>query len=60
MPELFFLAFTILCSHQYSYVVIEQMKARHDELRPEMQWHVMDVRDLKFDDSCFDVAIDKG
>ena len=25
-----------------------------------MTWHVMDIRDLKFDDGSFDVAIDKG
>ncbi|KAJ6530078.1 S-adenosyl-L-methionine-dependent methyltransferase [Mycena vulgaris] len=44
----------------YSLVVIEQMQARHGELRPKMQWLEMDVRDLKFADGEFDVAIDKG
>ncbi|KAJ3745386.1 S-adenosyl-L-methionine-dependent methyltransferase [Lentinula detonsa] len=44
----------------YSTIVIEKMKERHEELRPEMEWHEMDVRDLKFDDNSFDVAIDKG
>lgn len=43
----------------YSKTVIEQMRRRH-EVRPEMEWHEMDVRELKFDDSSFDVAIDKG
>ncbi|TEB36742.1 S-adenosyl-L-methionine-dependent methyltransferase [Coprinellus micaceus] len=44
----------------YSDVLIEQMKERHGELRSSMEWHEMDVRDLKFDDASFDVAIDKG
>ncbi|KAK2463612.1 hypothetical protein APHAL10511_004363 [Amanita phalloides] len=44
----------------YSTVVIEQMRQRHAESRPEMEWHEMDVRDLKFDNDTFDVAIDKG
>lgn len=45
---------------KYSSVVIEQMRERHKETRPTMDWHEMDVRDLKFGDSTFDVAIDKG
>ncbi|KAF7770350.1 hypothetical protein Agabi119p4_6324 [Agaricus bisporus var. burnettii] len=44
----------------YSRVLIENMKQRHGEARPEMQWYEMDVRDLKFDEESFDVAIDKG
>ncbi|KAG9312858.1 S-adenosyl-L-methionine-dependent methyltransferase, partial [Chiua virens] len=44
----------------YSAVVIEQMRARHAELRPEMEWHEMDVRNLLFEDASFDIAIDKG
>ncbi|KAF5355280.1 hypothetical protein D9758_006080 [Tetrapyrgos nigripes] len=44
----------------YSAVVIEQMQNRHGGVRPEMQWHEMDVRDLKFEKGTFDVAIDKG
>ncbi|KAJ6614176.1 S-adenosyl-L-methionine-dependent methyltransferase [Mycena sp. CBHHK59/15] len=44
----------------YSSVVIEQMRRRHQGLRPAMEWHEMDVRDLKFEDQSFDVAIDKG
>ncbi|KAF8074922.1 S-adenosyl-L-methionine-dependent methyltransferase [Lyophyllum atratum] len=44
----------------YSSVVVEQMRHRHQNLRPEMEWHEMDVRDLQFDDNSFDVAIDKG
>ncbi|KAH8111040.1 S-adenosyl-L-methionine-dependent methyltransferase [Phellopilus nigrolimitatus] len=44
----------------YSSVVIEQMKERHQESRPSMKWHEMDVRQLSFEDSTFDVTIDKG
>ncbi|KAI0047848.1 S-adenosyl-L-methionine-dependent methyltransferase [Auriscalpium vulgare] len=44
----------------YSGVVIEQMRARHHESRPEMEWLEMDIRDLKFASDSFDVAIDKG
>ncbi|KAK0239050.1 S-adenosyl-L-methionine-dependent methyltransferase [Armillaria nabsnona] len=44
----------------YSSVVIEQMQKRHGADRPEMEWRVMDVRELEFADDHFDVAIDKG
>ncbi|KAH0582790.1 hypothetical protein H2248_010700 [Termitomyces sp. 'cryptogamus'] len=44
----------------YSPVVVEQMRRRHEVFRPEMEWHLMDVRDLQFDDDSFDFAIDKG
>jgi ubiquinone/menaquinone biosynthesis C-methylase UbiE len=46
-------------SHVYivfSPVVIDQMKVKH----PDMEWKVMDVRDLTFQDSVFDLAIDKA
>ncbi|EIM86845.1 S-adenosyl-L-methionine-dependent methyltransferase [Stereum hirsutum FP-91666 SS1] len=43
----------------YSDVVIERMKSRHS-VRPEMEWHEMDIRDLKFENNSFDIAIDKG
>ncbi|KAH9973559.1 S-adenosyl-L-methionine-dependent methyltransferase [Lactifluus volemus] len=42
----------------YSPVVIERMHARNHN-RPEMQWLVMDVRNLKFEDASFDVALTK-
>ncbi|KAF7309177.1 Methyltransf-25 domain-containing protein [Mycena kentingensis (nom. inval.)] len=44
----------------YSSVVIEQMRSRNAEKRPDMEWIEMDVRDLKFPDASFDVAVDKG
>jgi len=44
----------------YSTVIIEQMQQRHSQVRPEMKWLEMDVRNLSFQDDSFDVAIDKG
>ncbi|KAL1725285.1 S-adenosyl-L-methionine-dependent methyltransferase [Schizophyllum commune] len=44
----------------YSPVVIEQMRRRNSEKRPQMQWHEMDIRDLQFPDASFDIAIDKA
>ncbi|KAJ4473629.1 S-adenosyl-L-methionine-dependent methyltransferase [Lentinula aciculospora] len=44
----------------YSSIVIEKMKRKHEETRPQMKWYEMDVRDLHFSDNSFDVAIDKG
>ncbi|KAJ8474431.1 hypothetical protein ONZ51_g7205 [Trametes cubensis] len=44
----------------YSGILIEKMRHKHSQSRPEMEWHEMDIRDLKFEDDSFDVAIDKG
>ncbi|KAF8159568.1 S-adenosyl-L-methionine-dependent methyltransferase [Crassisporium funariophilum] len=44
----------------YSAILIEQMRSRHGQARPEMEWHEMDVRDMSFPSGSFDVAIDKG
>ncbi|KAI1791823.1 S-adenosyl-L-methionine-dependent methyltransferase [Ganoderma leucocontextum] len=44
----------------YSGILIDKMKRKHAGLAPEMEWHEMDIRDLKFDADSFDVAIDKG
>ncbi|KAI0794493.1 S-adenosyl-L-methionine-dependent methyltransferase [Fomes fomentarius] len=44
----------------YSSVLIEKMRHKHEESAPEMEWLEMDIRDLKFEDGSFDVAIDKG
>ncbi|KAJ7717115.1 S-adenosyl-L-methionine-dependent methyltransferase [Mycena maculata] len=52
--------YTNIVNTDYSSVVIEQMRGRHAEVRPGMEWLEMDVRDLKFADQSFDVAIDKG
>ena len=39
---------------------IEQMIERNKEKRPEQNWEVMDVRDLKYENEMFDVIIDKS
>ncbi|KAI0730707.1 S-adenosyl-L-methionine-dependent methyltransferase [Earliella scabrosa] len=44
----------------YSGILIEKMRRKHEHSAPEMGWHEMDIRDLKFDSDSFDVAIDKG
>ncbi|KAI0060635.1 S-adenosyl-L-methionine-dependent methyltransferase [Artomyces pyxidatus] len=44
----------------YSSVVVDQMRARHQSARPEMKWYEMDIRKLEFEADSFDVAIDKG
>ncbi|KAK7686164.1 hypothetical protein QCA50_010384 [Cerrena zonata] len=52
--------YTQIVNTDYSDILIEKMKHKHHEVRPEMQWLEMDVRDLKFDSDSFDFAIDKG
>ncbi|KIP02687.1 hypothetical protein PHLGIDRAFT_32105 [Phlebiopsis gigantea 11061_1 CR5-6] len=44
----------------YSGILIEKMRRKHQEVRPGMEWLEMDVRELKFNSESFDVAIDKG
>ncbi|KAH9920813.1 S-adenosyl-L-methionine-dependent methyltransferase [Amylocystis lapponica] len=44
----------------YSGILIEKMRQRHHKVRPEMEWHEMDIRNLILDSDSFDVAIDKG
>ncbi|RPD59094.1 S-adenosyl-L-methionine-dependent methyltransferase [Lentinus tigrinus ALCF2SS1-7] len=44
----------------YSGILIEKMRHKHGQTAPEMEWHEMDIRDLKFETDSFDVAIDKG
>lgn len=43
-----------------SSVCIEQMKARNNKARPQMEFEVMDVRDMKYEDEHFDLIIDKS
>ncbi|PVV02673.1 hypothetical protein BB560_002859 [Smittium megazygosporum] len=42
----------------FSPIVISQMSQRCEHL--QMEWQVMDILDLKYDDESFDVIIDKG
>jgi len=43
-----------------SSVCIDQMKGRNSQRRPEMDWEVMDVRDLKYPNETFDLIVDKS
>ncbi|THG95936.1 hypothetical protein EW026_g5790 [Hermanssonia centrifuga] len=44
----------------YSGILIEKMRKKHEDARPKMTWHEMDVRRLAFETGSFDIAIDKG
>jgi SAM-dependent methyltransferase len=44
----------------YSTQVIAKMQGKHSLARPGMQWLVMDMTKLSFDDDSFDVVIDKA
>ena len=52
------MGFTNQTSIDFSSVVIRGMAAKYKRLGVE--WKVMDVRDMSFDDKTFDIAIDKG
>ena len=49
-----------LVNIDFSDVVIERMRAIHRDARPLMRWEVMDMCDLTYEDSSFDVVIDKA
>ena len=36
------------------------MTERNKKKRPEMEWEVQDVRELKYEDKMFDMIIDKS
>jgi ubiquinone/menaquinone biosynthesis C-methylase UbiE len=44
----------------FSAVVIDSMRQKHEQQRPSMRWEVMDMTDLKYEDGVFDVVIDKA
>ncbi|OCF37401.1 hypothetical protein I316_00522 [Kwoniella heveanensis BCC8398] len=50
---------TNIVNLDYSKIVIDQMKERHTS-RPLMEWHEMDVLDLKYGEEEFDLVVDKG
>ncbi|KAF2140222.1 uncharacterized protein K452DRAFT_230941 [Aplosporella prunicola CBS 121167] len=54
--DMYDVGYTHQTNVDFSDVVIADMRAKH----PEMQWLVMDVRDLKFPADHFDVAVDKA
>jgi EEF1A lysine methyltransferase 4 len=58
--DLFNLGYQNQCSIDFSPVAIEVMKTRYPDLEPGLEWRVMDVREIKFDERSFNLAIDKG
>jgi EEF1A lysine methyltransferase 4 len=48
-----------IVSTDYSEVVIAAMRSKHDNL-PGLTWEVMDMLDLTYPDSSFDVVLDKA
>ena len=51
--------FTKITNVDYSHAVIENMRRRCCKLS-HMDWQVMDITDLQFDNETFDVVIEKG
>jgi EEF1A lysine methyltransferase 4 len=49
-----------ITSIDFSAIVIDKMREKHHQMRPEMSWEVMDMTDMSFDDKIFDAVIDKG
>ncbi|KAK8203596.1 hypothetical protein M8818_005246 [Zalaria obscura] len=54
--DLLSLDYTKQTATDFSAVVIDNMRAKH----PDVEWRVMDIRSLEFDDASFDIAIDKA
>lgn len=48
--------FTTQTAVDFSPVVIENMRTEH----PEIDWRVMDIRNLEFGNDSFDICIDKA
>lgn len=48
-----------LVSTDFSEVVIEKMRAKHQAARPELRWEKMDMLALDAADASFDAVVDK-
>lgn len=46
-------------STDFSEVVIEKMRAKHQAARPELRWERLDMLDLDAEDASFDAVVDK-
>ncbi|KAF8586366.1 S-adenosyl-L-methionine-dependent methyltransferase [Ramaria rubella] len=58
--EMYDAGYTNITNVDFSSVLIRNMRNKHAEGRPKMQWLEMDVRSLTFESQSFDVVIDKG
>lgn len=52
--------YTDITNNDISTICIKAMKKRNDELRPLMRFDIMDVREMSYMDSTFDLIIDKS
>jgi ubiquinone/menaquinone biosynthesis C-methylase UbiE len=58
--ELYQLGYRNIVNIDYSEVVIDNMAKKYGDIAPEMQWLVMDMTDMSFENNSFDVIIDKA
>ena len=49
-----------ITNNDASVIAIKHMKRRNETLRPEIEWDVMDVKDMRYRDNTYDLIIDKG
>ena len=51
----------LITNNDISKLCIERMKKRNENIRPNMKWDVMDIRDMSsYKDELFDIIVDKG
>lgn len=58
--DLYDAGFPNIVNIDFSTVVIDSMRQKHEQERPHMRWEVMDMTDLKYESGTFDVVIDKA
>lgn len=58
--RLYDVGFKHIVNIDFSKEVIVEMLKKHLRQRPEMKWRVMDMTEMQFPDSAFDIVIDKG
>ncbi|KAI9145001.1 S-adenosyl-L-methionine-dependent methyltransferase [Paraphysoderma sedebokerense] len=58
-PDMYASNYHNITNIDFSPIVIENMKSEYSTLS-SMKWEVMDIRDIKYGNETFDIAIDKG
>lgn len=58
--DLYDYGYTNITNIDFSKVCIDNMRMKHENVRPSMTWLFMDMTELTFDDGEFDVVIDKA